>query len=76
MVQSRSHIEKPLINYRARLISGRVDFSKMKTVIFDMDGTLTLPGQIDFDKIKQILGVPADKRILEYIDSIQDLDEQ
>lgn len=48
----------------------------MKAVIFDMDGTMTLPGQIDFDKIKQVLGIPNDKRILEYIDSVQDAEER
>jgi hydrogenase expression/formation protein HypE len=39
----------------------------MKGVLFDFDGTLTLPGAIDFPAIKQAIGCPHDMAILEFI---------
>lgn len=37
--------------------------------IFDMDGTLTVP-QHDFDAIRDMLGIPEDSLILEYLDAL------
>ena len=41
----------------------------IKGVLFDFDGTLTLPEALDFPAIKQELGCPADQAILEYLES-------
>ena len=41
----------------------------IKGVLFDFDGTLTLPGALDFQAIKQELGCPADQAILEYLET-------
>lgn len=35
--------------------------------IFDLDGTLTRPGLIDFDAIKAVIGCPRDETIIEYL---------
>ncbi len=43
----------------------------IRAVFFDFDGTLTLPGALDFPKIKQALGCPAEIPILEYIDTLE-----
>ncbi len=47
----------------------------IKGVLFDFDGTLTIPGAIDFIKIKDSLGCPREKTILEFIESL-DKDKQ
>ncbi len=39
----------------------------IRGVLFDFDGTLTLPGAIDFPRIKRMLGCPPDHPILEFI---------
>lgn len=39
----------------------------IRGVLFDFDGTLTLPGAIDFPGIKRMLGCPPDHPILEFI---------
>ncbi len=41
----------------------------IKGVLFDFDGTLTLPGALDFPAIKKVLGCPVDHPILEFIAS-------
>ncbi|HDZ89049.1 MAG TPA: HAD family hydrolase [Deltaproteobacteria bacterium] len=38
-------------------------------VLFDFDGTLTLPGALDFPAIKEALGCPRDQLILEFVES-------
>ena len=43
--------------------------SKIRGVLFDLDGTLTLPGAIDFPAIKREMGCPIGVPILEYIES-------
>lgn len=43
---------------------------KIKGVLFDFDGTLTLPGAIDFAAIKQELCCPPDMPILEYLETV------
>ncbi len=49
---------------------------KVRTVFFDFDGTLTLPGALDFHAIRADIGCPADQAILEYIDTLHDPAEQ
>lgn len=44
----------------------------VKAVLFDFDGTLTQPGAIDFQAVKQSIGCPLDQPILEFIGSIRD----
>jgi len=41
----------------------------IKGVLFDFDGTLTLPGALDFPAIKKALGCPLDQLILEFVES-------
>ncbi|MEW6673885.1 MAG: HAD-IA family hydrolase [Thermodesulfobacteriota bacterium] len=43
----------------------------VKAVLFDFDGTLTEPGALDFIRIKQAIGCPADTPILEHIDTLK-----
>ena len=42
----------------------------IKGILFDFDGTLTHPGALDFPAIKHELGCPADKPILEYLETV------
>jgi hydrogenase expression/formation protein HypE len=42
----------------------------IKGVLFDFDGTLTLPGALDFPAIKREMGCPADQAILEYLETL------
>lgn len=42
---------------------------ELKGVIFDMDGTITVP-IIDWKTLRTTIGVPSDSTILEYIDSL------
>ncbi len=41
----------------------------IKGVLFDFDGTLTLPGALDFPAIKKAMGCPLDQLILEFVES-------
>ena len=41
----------------------------IKGVLFDFDGTLTLPGALDFPAIKKALRCPLDQPILEFLDT-------
>jgi hydrogenase expression/formation protein HypE len=43
---------------------------KIKGVLFDFDGTLTLPGALDFPAIKREMGCPPDLPILEYLETL------
>ena len=45
---------------------------RIRGVLFDFDGTLTRPESIDFDLIRQLIGCPPEKLILEYIDALSD----
>lgn len=47
-----------------------------KAVLFDFDGTLTLPGALNFAEIRRTLGCPLDKPILEYIADLSDNRQQ
>lgn len=44
----------------------------LQAVLFDFDGTLTVPGALDFPAIREELGCPAGEPILEFIQSLQD----
>ena len=41
----------------------------IKGVLFDFDGTLTLPGALDFPAIKKAMGCPLGQLILEFVES-------
>ena len=42
----------------------------IRAALFDFDGTLTLPGALDFPAIKKDLGCPPHQALLEFIDTI------
>lgn len=46
---------------------------KIKTIIFDLDGTL-VDSQLDFDEMRSDIGMPSDEPILEYLDRVEDGD--
>ena len=41
---------------------------RLRAVLFDFDGTLTVPGQLDFAAIKREVGCPPDQLVLEWIE--------
>lgn len=43
----------------------------IRAVLFDLDGTLTRPGLLDFPAIKRTLGCPQDSAILEFLAGLQ-----
>jgi hydrogenase expression/formation protein HypE len=47
-----------------------MDEKRIKGVLFDFDGTLTLPGALDFPAIKRELNCPPDIPILEYLETV------
>lgn len=50
--------------------------NKLSAVLFDFDGTLTLPGLLDFPAIRAALRCPDNETILEFITSLPDLERQ
>ncbi|MBW2004266.1 MAG: HAD-IA family hydrolase [Deltaproteobacteria bacterium] len=48
----------------------------IKGVLFDFDGTLTVPGAINFLEIKESLGCPPEVPILEFIESLDKNEQQ
>ncbi len=44
--------------------------NSIRAVLFDFDGTLTLPGSIDFAGIKKVINCPGDVPILEFIEGL------
>ncbi|MFZ1983203.1 MAG: hypothetical protein WAU91_02250, partial [Desulfatitalea sp.] len=44
----------------------------IRAILFDFDGTLTVPGALDFPAIKKDLGCPLDQALLEFIDTVTD----
>jgi len=42
---------------------------KIKGILFDLDGTLTCPGALDFPSIKREMNCPGDTPILEYLET-------
>ncbi|HZK48509.1 MAG TPA: HAD-IA family hydrolase, partial [Thermoleophilia bacterium] len=49
---------------------------RIRAVLFDFDGTLTLPGALDFAAIREAIGCPAGEPILEFIESRADEGER
>ena len=45
---------------------------EVRAVLFDFDGTLTLPGAIDFEAMRSAVGCPPGRSILGYLESIAD----
>jgi HAD superfamily hydrolase (TIGR01509 family) len=43
----------------------------LRAVLFDFDGTLTRPGSLDFNRLREQLNCPTDRPILEYIEALQ-----
>ncbi len=43
---------------------------KLKAIIFDFDGTITMPGAIDFVSIRSLIGCPEGKPMFEFIKSL------
>jgi hydrogenase expression/formation protein HypE len=43
---------------------------RLEAVLFDFDGTLTMPGALDFPAITRELGCPPDRFVLEYVESL------
>ncbi|RJQ77942.1 MAG: HAD family hydrolase [Desulfobacteraceae bacterium] len=50
----------------------RTDDHPIKAVLFDFDGTLTIPGELDFAAIRIELGCPPDQPIIEFVQATQD----
>jgi len=48
----------------------------IKGILFDFDGTLTVPGAINFLEIKASLGCPPEVPILEFIESLNNNEQQ
>jgi hydrogenase expression/formation protein HypE len=48
----------------------------IKGILFDFDGTLTVPGAINFLEIKAFLGCPSEVPILEFIESLNNNEQQ
>jgi hydrogenase expression/formation protein HypE len=43
-------------------------------ILFDFDGTLTRPGSLNFEAIKKSMGCPSHYPILEYLETLTDLE--
>jgi hydrogenase expression/formation protein HypE len=48
----------------------------IKGILFDFDGTLTVPGAINFLEIKAMLGCPPEVPILEFIETLDNNEQQ
>jgi len=71
LVESKRLIEGPRVHTRCRPLVQK----QFKGIIFDMDGTLTLPDQIDFDKMRERTGVPKGEGIVPYLEKLYANDE-
>ncbi len=49
------------------MIEGRSPVQLIRAVLFDFDGTLTVPGSLDFHKIRETIGCPEGVPVLEFI---------
>jgi len=47
-----------------------MDAKRIKGVLFDFDGTLTLPGALDFQAIRREMNCPPDIPILEWLETV------
>jgi len=48
----------------------------IKAVLFDFDGTLTKPGALNFPRLKEAIGCPADAPVLEFIKDLPTLSQR
>jgi hydrogenase expression/formation protein HypE len=48
----------------------------IKAVLFDFDGTLTKPGALNFPRLKEAIGCPADAPVLEFIENLPTLSQR
>ena len=48
----------------------------IKAVLFDFDGTLTKPGALNFPRLKETIGCPADVPVLEFIEDFPTLSQR
>ena len=67
IVQSAGDILRPVPAWRAAPAMARYD-----GVIFDMDGTLTEPGHIDFKAMRAAAGIPPGADILKHVNAMPD----
>ncbi|HSL95536.1 MAG TPA: hypothetical protein VLA35_06435, partial [Thermoleophilia bacterium] len=49
---------------------------RLEAVLFDFDGTLTAPGELDFGAIKRALGCPPDRFVLEWALELESAEER
>lgn len=49
---------------------------RLEAVLFDFDGTLTAPGELDFAAIKRAVGCPPDRFVLEWALALEDETER
>ena len=63
IIQSKSFIEHPSVTQYCRL----VEPLEVKGIVFDLDGTLTLPGALDLGRIRERTGVPDGVDIVPYL---------
>lgn len=68
LIQCKSAIESPFVIHRCE----RLPKFAVKVIVFDMDGTLTLPHQIDFVRLRNDLNVPKGQDMLDWIDAVRE----
>lgn len=61
-------MSRPTIIHRATRLHR--DETRIQGILFDMDGTLTEPGQIDFSRIRRRIGIPDGHDILTHIEGL------
>ncbi len=49
---------------------------RVAAVLFDFDGTLTIPDTLDFSAVRRAVGCPPDLGLLEFFASIEDTKER
>lgn len=72
LIQSKEDIERPTITLRAEPLK---EPSDIKGIIFDMDGTITAPNQINFQRIRERLGIPSGEDILTSIEKMPEAEK-
>lgn len=55
IIDCKRAVESPAVSVRCSLLEPL----GLRGIVFDMDGTLTLPGQIDFARMRERVGVPT-----------------
>lgn len=49
---------------------------RITAVLFDFDGTLTKPGELDFGRIRRAIGCPEEVSVLTFIEAIADIEHR